>query len=111
MRMLQVFQFVVQIAHAPAAGDRFIEHRPALHLLHVLAEVADGQPLGNRDLAFVGGFFADDHAEQRGLAGAVRADQADLLAGIQLKGSVNKNQLLAVLLVDIGKRNHPETPT
>ena len=104
--VLQRFQLMMQIAGAPAAGDGFIEHRPALHLLHVLAEVADGQLLGNRDVAFVGIFFADDHAEERGLAGAVGADQADLLAGVQLKGSVDEDQLLAVLLVDVGKRNH-----
>ena len=106
--MLQVFELVMQIAGAAAAGDRFIEHRAALHLLHVLAEVADGQPLRNRDLALVGSFLAHDHAEERRLAGAVRADQADLLAGVQLKGSVDENQLLAVLLVDICKRNHAE---
>ena len=109
--VLQVFQFVMQIADAPAAGDGFIEHRAALHLLHVLAEVADGQLLRNRDLAFVGRFLADDHAEQRGLAGAVGADQADLLAGVQLKGGVDEDQLLAVLLVDIGERDHPEHPS
>src|ERR1019366_4993120 len=28
------------------------------------------------------------------------------LAGVQLKGSVNENQLFAVLLVDAGERNH-----
>ena len=104
--VLQGFQLVVQIADAPAAGDGFIEDRAALHLLHVLAEVADGQLLGNRDLAFVGRFLADHHAEERGLAGAVGTDQADLLAGVQLKGGVDEDQLLAVLLVDIGKRNH-----
>ena len=101
----------MQIADAPAAGDGFIEDRAALHLLHVLAEVADGQLLRNRDLALVGRFLADDHAEERRLAGAVRADQADLLAGVQLKGRVDEDQLLAVLLVDIGKRNHPELPS
>ena len=98
---MQVFELVVQIAGASAAGDGFIEHRPALHLLHVLAEVADGQLLGNRDFALVGGFLADDHAEQGRLAGAVGPDQADLFAGVQLKGGVDEDQLLAVLLIDI----------
>ncbi len=102
--MLQGFEFVVQIADAPAAGDGLIEDRAALHLLHVLAEIADGQLLRNRDVAFVGDFLADDHAEEGGLAGAVGADQADLLAGVQLKGSVDEDQLLAVLLVDDRKR-------
>ncbi len=103
MRVLERFELVVQIADAAAAGDGLVEHRAALHLLHVLAEVADGQLLRNRDVALVGVFLADDHAEERGLAGAVGADQADLLAGVQLKGGVDEDQLLAVLLVDIGK--------
>ena len=76
------------------------------HLFHVLAEIADGELLGNGDVAFVGLFLAHDHAKQRGLAGAVGADQADLLARVQLKRRVDENQLLAVLLVDTGKRNH-----
>ena len=29
-----------------------------------------------------------------------------LLAGVQLKGGVDEDELLAVLLVDVGKRNH-----
>src|SRR5262245_2740173 len=51
LRVAEARQDPVHIAGASAAGDRFIEDRPALHLLHVLAEVADGQLLGNRDLA------------------------------------------------------------
>jgi hypothetical protein len=51
-------------------------------------------------------FLRRDHAEQSRLAGAVRANQAHLLAGVQLKRSIDKNQLLAVLLIDIGKRDH-----
>ena len=39
-----------------------------------------------------GDFLADHHAEERGLAGAVGADQADLLAGVQLKGGVDEDQ-------------------
>ena len=77
---------------AAAARDGFVEHGAALHLLHVLAEVADGELLGDGDVAFVGDFLAHHHAEERGLAGAVGADQADLFAGVQLKGSVDENQ-------------------
>ena len=61
---------------------------------------------GNGDFAFVGILLADDHAEERGFAGAVRTDQSDLLAGVQLKGRVDEDQLFAVLLVDAGKGNH-----
>ena len=89
--VLQGFEFVMEIAGAAAAGDGFVEDRAALHLFDVLAEVADGELLGNRDSAFVGVFFADDHAEERGLAGAVGADQADLFAGVQLEGGVDED--------------------
>ena len=62
--------------------------------------------LGTETVAVVRLLLAHDHAEQRGLAGAVGANQADLFAGVQLKRSVDKDQLLAVLLIDIGKRDH-----
>ncbi len=62
--------------------------------------------LGTETVAFVGLLFAHDHAEQRGLARAVRTHQPDFLAGVQLKRSVDEDQLLAVLLIDIGKRDH-----
>ena len=104
--VLQRFELVMQVADAAAAGDGFVEHGAALHLFDVLAEVADGELLRDGDLAFVGVFFADDHAEEGGLAGAVGADQADLFAGVELEGGVDEDELLAVLLIDVGKRNH-----
>ena len=76
------------------------------HLLDVLAEVADRQLLRDRHVAFVGRFFAGDHAEQRRLAGAVRADEADFLAGIELERGVDEENLAAVLLADFGERDH-----
>ena len=107
MARCRCFQLMMQVARAAAARDGFIQNRTAFHLLHVLAKVADVKALGNRDLAFVGLFFAHDHAEERRLAGAVGPHQANLFAGIQLKRSVDENQLLAVLFIDIGKRDHP----
>ncbi len=104
--VLQALEFVVQIADAAAAGDGFVEHRTARHLFHVLAKVADGELPGDRNVALVRHFLAHDHAEKRGFAGAVRPDQADLLARIELERGVDEDQLLAVLLVDTGERNH-----
>ena len=40
-RVLERLQLVMQIAQPPAAGDHFIDDRPAAHLLDVLPEVAD----------------------------------------------------------------------
>ncbi len=76
------------------------------HLLDVLAEVADRQLLRHRDVAFVRRFLADDHPEQRRLAGAVGTDEADLLARIELERGVDEEHLPAVLLADAGEGNH-----
>ena len=54
MRLLQRLELVVQVAQAAAARDRLVEHGAARHLLDVLPEVADGQPLRDRHLALVG---------------------------------------------------------
>ena len=96
----------MQIAEPAAAGDGLVEHGAARHLLDVLAEIADGRLPRDGDLAIVGHFLAHDQAEERGLAGAVGADQADLFTGIQLEGGVDEDQLTAVLLVDVGERDH-----
>ncbi len=47
---------------------------------------------GNGDFAFVGRFFPDHHAEERGLTRAIGSDQTHLLAGIQLERSVHEDQ-------------------
>ena len=101
-RLLERFELVVEIADAAAAEDRLVEHRAPGHFLDVLAEVADRQLLRHRHIAVVGHFLAGDHPEQRRLAGAVRADEADLLAGVELKRRVDEENLPAVLLADAG---------
>ena len=104
--MLQRFEFVMQIAEPAAAGDRFVQHGTARHFLDILAEIADRQLLRYGNFAFVRRFFADDHAEQRCFAGAVRTDEADLFARIELKRCVDEENLAAILLADVRKRNH-----
>ena len=105
-RVIELLELVMQVADAAAAENRFVEHRAAGHLLDVLAEVADGQLLRDRDVAFVGHFLAGDHPEQRRLAGSVRADEADFLAGVELERRVDEENLPAVLLADAGQRDH-----
>ena len=51
-------------------------------------------------------FLAGDQAEDRGLAGAVRADQAGAGAGQDLQAGVLKEDLGAVLFADIGQMDH-----
>src|SRR6059036_2770246 len=81
-------------------------HRAAGHLFDILAEVADREFFRDRHLAFVRRVFADDQPEQRRLAGAVGADEADPLVRIELKGGVDEQDLPAVLLVDARESNH-----
>ena len=102
-RHVQLFELVMQQTDAAAAGDGFVEHRSTGHLLDVLAEVADGQLLRHRDVAVVGRLFTDDHPEQRGLAGTIRPDETDLLAGVELERGVDEEDLPAVLLADPGE--------
>ena len=63
--------------------------------------------LATEHFAFIGRFFADDHPEKRGFAGAVRADETNLFTGIELKRCIDKENLPAVLLADTRERNHP----
>ena len=105
-RVLERFEFVMQIADASAAGNRFVEHGTSGHFLHVLPEISDRQLFRNGHLAVVRRLFADDHSEERGLAGTVRPDQSHLFAGIELERRVDEKHLPAVLLADARKRNH-----
>src|SRR5579872_507958 len=66
------------------------------------------QLLGDRDGALVGSFLADHHPEERCLSRAVGTDQPDFFARIQLKRSVHEEQLLAILLIDVGEGDHCE---
>ena len=105
-RVLQRLELVVQVAEAAAARDGLVEHGAAGHLLDVLAEVADGELAGDRDLALVRRLLSDDQAEERGLARAVGTDEPDLLARVELEGRVDEKDLPAVLLAEMGERDH-----
>ncbi len=97
---LQGCEFVVQLADASAASNRFIHNGTTLHIRNVLAKVADRQLLGDGHHALVGSFLANHHPEERCLTRPVRTYQSDFFAGIELKGSVHKQQLLAILLIN-----------
>jgi hypothetical protein len=83
-------------------GDR----AAARHFAHVLAEKADGDTAIDQDLATIRLLLPGDHAEQRGFAGAVGADQADLLALLQRGRGLDEDQARAVLLTDVVQANH-----
>ena len=103
---LQLFQLGRDRADRAGAFHHFGDGAAAGHLADVLAEIADGDAAIDRDLAFVRRLLAGDHAEQRGLAGAVRADQADLLAPMEGGRSLDEEDLMAVLLADVVEADH-----
>ena len=51
-------------------------------------------------------FLAGDHAEQRGLAGAVRPDHADDAAGRQLEGEIVDQEIVAETLLEVIEIDH-----
>src|SRR5437660_3465966 len=96
----------MQIAESSAAGDRFIEHGAAGHLLDVLPEIADGHLLRHGDVAIVRRLLADNHAKERGLTRTVRPNEPGPLARIELEGSVDEDELPPVLLGNSAEADH-----
>ena len=104
-----------RIGEARAAGVAGIEARraidriePRLHpARRPQAERFARDGLAREDhLALVGWADARHDVEERGLAGAVRAHEPHLLAGIELKRRVDEQHLPAVLLADPGESDH-----
>ncbi len=90
----------------PGAVHRLGDDAAARHLADVLAEVADGDAAIDRDLAVVGLLLAGDQPEDGRLAGAVGADEADLLAAVDRRRGLEEEDLLAVLLADVVETDH-----
>src|SRR5690606_36019168 len=76
------------------------------HVADILAEIADADAAIDRDLPFIRLLLSRDHAEKRGLAGAVRADEPDLFAPLQYRRRLDEDELLAVLLADVLDADH-----
>ena len=95
---------VGQLVHHLEHG--LFDDAPPLHLAHVLAEVTDHQATIDRDAAAVGLLLTDDQTENRGLARAIRADEADLFPAIDACGRVHEEDLLAVVLADGVEADH-----
>ena len=106
MRGFELGEFRRRDAHGAGAVHHLDHGAAARHLADVLAEIADGDAAIDRDLPLVGRLLARHHAQQRGLAGAVGADEADLLALHQGGGGLDEQQMLAVLLGDVFETYH-----
>ena len=75
-----------ELDHVAAAGDLLEHGLLAVERIARLIDIAELHGVADADGAVIGLVLADDHAEQRGLAGAVRADHADDAAARQLEG-------------------------
>ena len=79
------------LALGPAQRSIAVEHifdRRAVQLADLLGQVGHGPVLGNANFAGIGLQLAQQHCEQAGLAAAVGANQADLLAGVHDKACI-----------------------
>ena len=80
--------------------DEVEERHPRLGV-EMLADVADGHPGRADDLPVVGLFLLEEQAEQGRLAGAVAADQPDVLAGVVLPRDALEDVVRAVAFLDV----------
>ena len=78
-----------------------LQHRLALGQRRLLQQDADARVLGQHGVAVVGLVQAGHQLEQRGLAGAVGADDADLGAREERQGDVVEHDLVAQRLADV----------
>ncbi len=85
---------------------RLVEQGPAAVVQAVLRQVADGQPARGDHLAGVGLVDAGQDAQQGGLAGPVRAAQADPLPIADLPGDVVEEDAVAEGLVELRELDH-----
>ena len=93
-------------AHRAGAVHHLGHSAAARHLPDVLAEVADRNAPIDGHLALVGMLLAGDHPEERGLAGPIRTDEADLLPLLERRGRLDEEDLVAILLADVVETDH-----
>src|SRR5256885_520716 len=101
----------IYLEHIEPAGDLLPHALAIIERVARLIDVRQAHVCTQADLARVGLFGAGEHAEQGGLARAVRADDADDAAARQAERKVVDQQALAVALAKAGHRDHqiPET--
>src|ERR1043165_8386297 len=83
-----------------AAGNFLPDGLPGIETVAGLVDVAEMHALADRDGALVRRLLPGDHPEQRGLAGAVRTDHADLFAFVEGGRGLDEKDVVAVLLAD-----------
>src|SRR5438477_3848995 len=91
----------------PPAVGQLLPHRAlAVEGLAALVDVGDDDRVAETERAAVGLLVADDHTEERRLAGAVRADHADDAAPRQVEVDAVHEQPVAVPLAEPARLDH-----
>ena len=103
--VLDVVHLRLHVQERLEGAARFLEHRPARVGQAVLRQVADGEARRFDDGARVRVLEAGQHLEQGGLAGAVRAAEADTVAVPDLPGDVFEQRADPEGLGDVGELN------
>src|SRR5687767_12162365 len=81
-----------------AAGDFLPDILLRVERVARLIDITELDRFADLDRAFVGLFLPGNHAEQRGLAGTVWADNADDTAGRQLESEILDQDIVAIRL-------------
>src|SRR6202046_4714069 len=97
---------LAELQHVEAARNLPPDRRLAVEAVARLVDIAEMHRLADLDRAVVGLLLARDHAEQSGLAGAVRSDDADDAARRQLEGEIVDQQVVAESLIEILEIDH-----
>src|SRR5262249_60281763 len=89
------------VEHVLAARDLLPHRLLAFEGVTALVDVGELHAVAEPQRPAVGRVLTDDHAEERRLAGAIRADDADDAAARQLEGEVVDEQAIAEGLADL----------
>ena len=98
-------QLGLRLGQGGVAGEDEVG-RALVGLRHLLRHLADAPARRHGDVAGVGVQPVGEQREQRRLAGAVAADQADLLARLDGEAGAIENELDAATQRDLGENEH-----
>ena len=101
-----VHLLAAELHHVVAARDVLPDRLVVVEVLAALIDVGELHGLSDLQRALVGLLLAHDHAEERGLASAVRPDDAHDAAARQVEGKIVEQELVAVGLLNALRPHH-----
>ena len=100
--LLEPLQLGLDCDQVGRAGDDVLAQRQAALQRRPLVVEGDARPFLERDLAALDARLAGERAEQRRLAGAVRAGEGDAVAALDLERDAVEQRIAGELLAKIG---------